>query len=677
MFLFFDTETTGIKRYQDHLVQLAWFLVDSDGDVLSENEWIVKPRGYTIPNRAEQVHGISTSHARLHGIELEEVLNLFAEDAKQSQFIVAHNISFDCGILETAYASCKLKSPLGGLHRIDTMTLSTDWCQLPKLNGWSGFKRPSLEELHFRLFGRGFDNAHTAMADTQAVMDCFYGLIEEGVIQIPDVNRDTNNVDGRKSIKRDKTSEKPDLDDLTTSDVLRVLTNSKDVKDRAFVAQHRSLSSDLLLKLIRDDEVEVKLEIAKRVVLTQHSFRLLTDSEELDDEPWLNLDARLNFKNIPITTSAQAHEKFLLELELYFQGLEYDEEIVSEFALSFLKNKFVPQDVKNVILHSTIIYDVEKREKFEDLIDNSQTLIINDYHKFLWQRLKYISIHKEGFIVNRDLFYIPLDPFLTKEMIFYYLDLDLVNYDEIDGEDFQNWIIPNILNSKCFDGAVLDKTLHKIRSLFKVYGEDWYWYLFFDISKHQLVTEDMMIQLCCKNIFPEDGFDWINSINIYNFFYNYDIDGNLLDAILKGYLDCEKIKKFLEYGVQGKLNSDVIEAILSVILESVWIDEIILGELLLTLDNYRYDEGHYEEEDETDCIIGLFKEVLDHPLATDFLVNAFLRKGILSEEVISSTGRYVKIDDLYVSREDTLKTKKWTEEFDARLTVEETQVRNS
>ncbi|MFN7600706.1 MAG: hypothetical protein ACK5R0_04835, partial [Bacteroidota bacterium] len=71
MYLIFDTETTGIPRNKTapltdfenwpRLVQIAWQLHDFDGKLLTQQNYLVKPDGFDIPFKAEQVHGISTA----------------------------------------------------------------------------------------------------------------------------------------------------------------------------------------------------------------------------------------------------------------------------------------------------------------------------------------------------------------------------------------------------------------------------------------------------------------------------------------------------------------------------------------------------------------------------------------------------------------------------------------
>ena len=66
MYLFFDTETTGLPRNWrapvteldnwPRLVQIAWIAYDKEGTKISSNEFIVKPEGFSIPLRAEKIH---------------------------------------------------------------------------------------------------------------------------------------------------------------------------------------------------------------------------------------------------------------------------------------------------------------------------------------------------------------------------------------------------------------------------------------------------------------------------------------------------------------------------------------------------------------------------------------------------------------------------------------------
>lgn len=185
MYLFFDTETTGLSRNGDHVVQLAWVLSDSDGRVLDEQCHVIRPDGYSIPPSAARIHGITTLIAEECGKPIKYVLKRFNEAVALATVTVAHNISFDLGILQNDYGNSGIAFPFHGKTQVCTMKLSTTWCRLPKLNGSPGFKYPKLEELHYRLFGKAFDNAHDALADSKACMRCYFELVNLRVITPP------------------------------------------------------------------------------------------------------------------------------------------------------------------------------------------------------------------------------------------------------------------------------------------------------------------------------------------------------------------------------------------------------------------------------------------------------------------------------------------------------------
>ena len=52
--------------------------------------------------------------------------------------------------------------------KIDTKDEGTQFCAIP---GPRGFKWPSLGELHHALFNKGFDDAHDAAADVEAILN--------------------------------------------------------------------------------------------------------------------------------------------------------------------------------------------------------------------------------------------------------------------------------------------------------------------------------------------------------------------------------------------------------------------------------------------------------------------------------------------------------------------------
>ncbi|MCK5474948.1 MAG: 3'-5' exonuclease [Candidatus Pacebacteria bacterium] len=189
MYLFFDTETTGLPKKWDapvsdlenwpRLVQIAWLYFDENGNEISNKSEIIKPEGFTIPEEASNVHGISTKSAMEKGIDLKEVLKEFSNIMGKTKFLIAHNMSFDEKIIDAEFIRKGIGKSLFSPEKICTKEASTQYCEIP---GNYGYKWPSLSELHIKLFGSDFDDAHDALVDVKACAKCFFELKKRGVI---------------------------------------------------------------------------------------------------------------------------------------------------------------------------------------------------------------------------------------------------------------------------------------------------------------------------------------------------------------------------------------------------------------------------------------------------------------------------------------------------------------
>jgi len=191
MYLFFDTETTGLPKSWKapvsdlnnwpRLVQIAWLQYDAEGEKISGQDYIIKPDGFTIPVEASQVHGITTEQAIQEGVALNSVLEEFSKLIDESTVLVAHNMNFDEKIIGAEFLREGIQNRLFEIERLCTMKASTNYCQLP---GNYGYKWPKLSELHIKLFDADFEEAHNASVDIEACAKCFWELKRRGVIKI-------------------------------------------------------------------------------------------------------------------------------------------------------------------------------------------------------------------------------------------------------------------------------------------------------------------------------------------------------------------------------------------------------------------------------------------------------------------------------------------------------------
>lgn len=185
MYLFFDTETSGLPRDWSapetdirnwpRLIQLAWICADKSGNVTDSQVHLIKPQGFAISEGAFATHGISTEFAIANGVDLLPVLQSFVSAVNSATIVVAHNIDFDRNIIGAEYVRAAIASPLRQKHLQCTMKESTNFCGIP---GSRGPKWPTLEELHVKLFRSHFANAHNALGDCLACMKCYFKLKE-------------------------------------------------------------------------------------------------------------------------------------------------------------------------------------------------------------------------------------------------------------------------------------------------------------------------------------------------------------------------------------------------------------------------------------------------------------------------------------------------------------------
>lgn len=96
----FDTETTGIDPGESRLVTASVVIVD---DVVTKHYWLADP-GVEIPPQAQEVHGISTEHARREGRPakevIEEIADLLHNHMANGNPVVAFNASYDLTLIE-------------------------------------------------------------------------------------------------------------------------------------------------------------------------------------------------------------------------------------------------------------------------------------------------------------------------------------------------------------------------------------------------------------------------------------------------------------------------------------------------------------------------------------------------------------------------------------------------
>jgi restriction system protein len=191
MYLFLDTETTGLPLdwkapvgqldNWPRIVEIGWILTDKDGQEIESETIILKPDGFKIPADASAIHGITNEIANEKGQDRVDVLKKFSNLLSKATVLVAHNIDFDKKVVHAEFMRYNIKSSIHKIDKLCTKELTTDYCKLP---GRYGYKWPTLEELYEKVFSTSLTASHSALGDVKACKDCFFELVNRGVIKL-------------------------------------------------------------------------------------------------------------------------------------------------------------------------------------------------------------------------------------------------------------------------------------------------------------------------------------------------------------------------------------------------------------------------------------------------------------------------------------------------------------
>lgn len=198
MLLCYDTETSGIPfdnlpddhPSQPHLVELGAILTDDDGRERASVNLIVRPDGWTIPDGAARVHGITTAMALKFGVPLLIVCAAFTNLRAIAKQTVCHNGAFDEKIMRYAFLRTGRVPAHPGpdlKDRLDTMSLTAPVLKMPPTDrmraaGFDKYKPPKLIEAYRHFFGEELAGAHSAIHDARACARIYFHMKKEGML---------------------------------------------------------------------------------------------------------------------------------------------------------------------------------------------------------------------------------------------------------------------------------------------------------------------------------------------------------------------------------------------------------------------------------------------------------------------------------------------------------------
>jgi len=183
MYLIFDSSANGKpKSYKlphddtfnwPRLLQLSWIILNEELKPDEDYNCVIKPEGFKPAPKAMKSHHIDQEHFDKTEDTLTDVLTKFKESVDKCDYVFAHNLAYNEGVVGAEYYRQSKVSPLIGADSYCLMHESTYFC---KLKGKRGYKWPSLQELHTSCFKQGFTPSGHARADVIAATRAFIYL---------------------------------------------------------------------------------------------------------------------------------------------------------------------------------------------------------------------------------------------------------------------------------------------------------------------------------------------------------------------------------------------------------------------------------------------------------------------------------------------------------------------
>ena len=164
----FDVETTGKNPAADQIIELSIWQVDE-----AEMATLEEGRGDAYVQRFRPEVEVSPGARAVHGISNQDLIGepSFAECAEvvagilaDAQVLIGYNVAFDIRFLEAEFARVGQALDLSEKLVVDPLRI------------WHSQEPRRLENAYGRFVGGTLDDAHSAEADTRAVVQVLAGM---------------------------------------------------------------------------------------------------------------------------------------------------------------------------------------------------------------------------------------------------------------------------------------------------------------------------------------------------------------------------------------------------------------------------------------------------------------------------------------------------------------------
>ena len=168
--LVFDTETTGLLAPKAARISRQPFIIEFYGEIIGGDayHYLFNP-GTKLPPKITMITGLRDNDLK-DAPPFQKTAKKIVKIIESADVIVAHNFSFDKGIIEINLAREKLDPP----------KWPREICTVEATEHLYG-RRMSLSDLYTELFNDTF-KAHRAKEDVKALVRIFQKLLEDGEI---------------------------------------------------------------------------------------------------------------------------------------------------------------------------------------------------------------------------------------------------------------------------------------------------------------------------------------------------------------------------------------------------------------------------------------------------------------------------------------------------------------
>ncbi len=198
LILVYDCETTGLVKGLDYtnpnmpfLASITTILYDDEAhQIVSSINAMVKPDGWTMPEEAGRVNGLTDEVLLKLGVPSLALLPACIALMFKADLRVAHNAEFDAKVIAAALWRHIIKED----SETKAHEVVKHWLELPSYctmqasknivnakNKLGGIKYPKLTEAYKFFFDRELDRAHSANADAVAALEIYLALKKQEV----------------------------------------------------------------------------------------------------------------------------------------------------------------------------------------------------------------------------------------------------------------------------------------------------------------------------------------------------------------------------------------------------------------------------------------------------------------------------------------------------------------